>query len=72
MAGVRNFKAISLSVTTVSGTAKAAKANATKLVQLMSLAQRLAKVYQCAVQLDLSFNPNAVITGIKMTFKQNG
>jgi hypothetical protein len=38
----------------------------------MSLAQRLAKVYQCAVQLDLSFNPNAVITGIKMTFKQNG
>ena len=72
VAGVRNFKAISLSVTTVSGTAKAAKANATKLVQLMSLAQRLAKVYQCAVQLDLSFNPNAVVTGIKMTFKQNG
>ena len=72
VAGVRNFKAISLSVTTVSGTAKAAKANAAKLVQLMSLAQRLAKVYQCAVQLDLSFNPNAVITGIKMTFKQNG
>ena len=72
VASVKNFNVVSLSVITRSASQRAVKGNVAKIAQLLALAQRIKSVYGSAVNINLSFDATAAITGIVVTFGQNG